>query len=52
MGAIVHDMGFLIDAMSYEVIGAGMAEVLMKDLGMDQRIIDQVKGLVLATKIP
>jgi predicted metal-dependent HD superfamily phosphohydrolase len=52
IGAIVHDMGFLIGAMNHELIGAGMAEVLMKDLGMDQRIIDQVKGLVLATKIP
>ena len=52
MGAIVHDMGFLVGASNHEAVGAGMAEVLMKDLGIEQRIIDQVKGLVMATKIP
>lgn len=52
MGAIVHDMGFLIGASNHEAVGAGMAEVLMKELGIEQRIIDQVKGLIVATKIP
>jgi predicted metal-dependent HD superfamily phosphohydrolase len=52
MGAIVHDMGFLVGASNHEAVGAGMAEVLMKDLGIEQRIIDQVKGLVVATRIP
>jgi predicted metal-dependent HD superfamily phosphohydrolase len=52
MGAIVHDMGFLVGASNHEAVGAGMAEVLMKDLSIEQRIIDQVKGLVMATKIP
>jgi predicted metal-dependent HD superfamily phosphohydrolase len=52
MGAIVHDMGFLIGPKNHEAVGAEMAGVLMKNLGMKQDIIDQVKGLVMATKIP
>jgi uncharacterized protein len=52
MGAIVHDMGFLIEAVNHEAVGAEMAGVLMKDLGMKQDVINEVKGLVMATKIP
>lgn len=52
MGAIVHDMGFLIGPANHEAVGAEMAAVLMKDLGMTQNVIDEVKGLVMATKIP
>jgi len=52
MGAIVHDMGFLIGPVNHEAVGAEMASVLMKDLGMKQDVIDEVKGLVMATKIP
>jgi len=52
IGAIVHDMGFLIGPANHEAVGAEMAGVLMKDLGMKQHIIEQVKGLVMATKIP
>jgi uncharacterized protein len=52
MGAIVHDMGFLIGAVNHEAVGAEMAGALMKDLGMKQDVINEVKGLVMATKIP
>lgn len=51
-GAIVHDMGFLKGPANHEEVGAGMAENMMKDLGVDQEIIEKVKGLVMATKIP
>lgn len=51
-GAIVHDMGFLKGATNHEEVGAGMAEVIMKNLGVSQKTIDKVKGLVMATKIP
>ncbi|MEP0714311.1 MAG: HD domain-containing protein [Algoriphagus sp.] len=52
IGAIVHDMGFLKGATNHEAVGAEMAEVLLKKLGIDQKRIDLVKGLVMATKIP
>lgn len=51
-GAIVHDMGFLKGAANHEEVGAGMAEIIMKELGVDQKDIEKVKGLVMATKIP
>jgi len=52
MGAIVHDMGFLIGPANHEAVGAEMAGAMMKELGMKQDVIDEVKGLVMATKIP
>lgn len=52
MGAIVHDMGFLKGPSNHEEVGAGMAEIIMKDLGVEPKDIEQVKGLVMATKIP
>ena len=51
-GAIVHDMGFLKGSANHEEVGAGMAEIIMKDLGVSSKDIDKVKGLVMATKIP
>lgn len=51
-GAIVHDMGFLKGSANHEEVGAGMAEAMLKDLGVGQEDIEQVKGLVMATKIP
>lgn len=52
MGAIVHDMGFLEGPENHEEIGAGMAEIVMRELGLNAKDIEQVKGLVMATKIP
>lgn len=51
-GAIVHDMGFLKGSANHEEVGAGMAEIIMKDLGVSSKDIEKVKGLVMATKIP
>jgi uncharacterized protein len=51
-GAIVHDMGFLKGSVNHEEVGAGMAEVILKNLGVDEKEIEKVKGLVMATKIP
>ncbi len=51
-GAIVHDMGFLKGPANHEEVGAGMAEILLKELGVNQKTIEKVKGLVMATKIP
>jgi uncharacterized protein len=52
IGAIVHDMGFLIGPTNHEAVGAQMAEEMMQKLGMKQDDINEVKGLVMATKIP
>ncbi|MEB2784536.1 HD domain-containing protein [Algoriphagus persicinus] len=51
-GAIVHDMGFLKGPANHEEVGAAMAEVILKDLGVMSEDIEKVKGLVMATKIP
>ncbi|PZX52661.1 HD domain-containing protein [Algoriphagus chordae] len=51
-GAIVHDMGFLKGPANHEEVGAGMAEIILKDLGVSSKEIDRIKGLVMATKIP
>lgn len=52
VGAIVHDMGFLKGSANHEEVGAGMAENILKDLGVSQSDIKVIKGLVMATKIP
>ncbi|WP_192347752.1 HD domain-containing protein [Algoriphagus sp. Y33] len=52
VGAIVHDMGFLKGSENHEEVGAGMAETILKDLGVNQKDIEIVKGLVMATRIP
>lgn len=52
IGAVVHDMGFLKGSANHEEVGAGMASELMLELGMKDAQIQEVKGLVLSTKIP
>lgn len=52
IGAVVHDMGFLKGSANHEEVGAGMASELMLELGMKAAQIEEVKGLVLSTKIP
>ncbi|MBN3584097.1 HD domain-containing protein [Algoriphagus aestuarii] len=51
-GAIVHDMGFLKGPANHEEVGSGMAAEIMRELGMSDQHIQEVKGLVMATKIP
>jgi len=52
VGAIVHDMGFLKGPANHEEVGSEMAAKIMNDLGMSKNEIHEVKGLVMATKIP
>lgn len=52
IGAVVHDMGFLKGSANHEEVGAQMASELMLELGMKESQIEEVKGLVLSTKIP
>jgi len=52
IGALVHDMGFLEGPANHEEVGAGMASELMLKLGMKDAQKEEVKGLVMSTKIP
>ncbi|MEN2284004.1 HD domain-containing protein [Algoriphagus sp. SE2] len=52
VGAIVHDMGFLKGPANHEEVGSAMAADIMRDLGINEKLIQEVKGLVMATKIP
>lgn len=52
IGAIVHDMGFLKGPANHEEVGSEMAAGIMQDLGMGESHINEVRGLVMATKIP
>jgi predicted metal-dependent HD superfamily phosphohydrolase len=52
IGALVHDMGFLVGPSNHEEVGAAMSSDLMLKLSMNESQIEEVRGLVLATKIP
>lgn len=52
IGAVVHDMGFLVGPANHEEVGASMASELMLQFGMNENQIEEVRELVLATKIP
>lgn len=52
IGAIVHDMGFLVGPANHEEVGAGMASELMVQMSMNESQVKEMRGLVLATKIP
>lgn len=52
IGALVHDLGFLETYKNHEELGAQMAAEIMSGLGMETSEIEEVKGLILATKIP
>ncbi|MFC3878924.1 HD domain-containing protein [Algoriphagus namhaensis] len=52
IGATVHDMGFLKSPVNHEETGANMAEQMMKEMGMSQKQVDIMRGLVMSTKIP
>ncbi len=52
MGALVHDLGFLETYKNHEELGAQMAAEIMSEIGVGKKEIEEVKGLILATKIP
>lgn len=51
--AYFHDIGYLFGgAMDHEARGAACAEAFLKSEGVPENIIDQVKGCIVATKMP
>lgn len=47
-----HDMGYLFDCAAHESKGADMAVQFLKTQGLSEEVIEQVKGCILATKMP
>ena len=48
-----HDMGYYLgDAAGHELNGASMAAGFLKETGVDEASIGQVKGCILATQMP
>jgi len=47
-----HDLGYLFDCRQHEAKGAELAAEFLKDKGLAEDIILDVKGCILATKMP
>ncbi len=50
--AVLHDAGFLNTLSNHEMAGGVIAKEILPDYGYDQEQIDQIIGMILATKIP
>jgi len=51
-GAYFHDMGFVVQTVNHEEIGASIAEKVLPDYGYDRQQIEAVRNLIMATKLP
>ncbi len=47
-----HDLGYLFDCSKHEDCGEGIARAFLTEKQVDQKVIDQVSGCILATKMP
>ena len=47
-----HDMGYLFDCSQHEARGESIARAFLEEKKVDQGVIDQVSGCILATKMP
>lgn len=52
VGAAYHDLGFVEAAEGHELIGARLAVQTLPAFGFSGRQIDQIMGLILATRLP
>jgi uncharacterized protein len=50
--ALFHDTGFLFGAKDHEEKSCDIAQSYLLDFGYNQGEIDQIKGMIMATKIP
>ena len=48
----LHDSGFVISHENHEIRGCQKARELLPDYGFNQTEIEQVCGMIMATKIP
>nr|WP_068891378.1 Pycsar system effector family protein [Pedobacter panaciterrae] len=47
-----HDMGYLFDCTQHEAKGTSLANDFLSDKSVTPEVIDQVKGCIMATKMP
>ncbi|MEJ2905529.1 Pycsar system effector family protein [Pedobacter panaciterrae] len=47
-----HDMGYFFDCTQHEIKGADLANDFLSDKDVSPEVIDQVKGCIMATKMP
>ena len=52
IGALLHDIGFIISNIDHEKRGVEIANKLMNEFGFSKKDFNVVKGLIMATKIP
>ena len=52
IGALLHDIGFLKKYIGHEEESCKMARKILSGFEMDQNQIDQICGMIMATKIP
>lgn len=47
-----HDMGYFFDCTQHEIKGASLVSDFLSDKGVSPEVIEQVKGCIMATKMP
>lgn len=52
VAALFHDIGFVKSSINHEKVGCGIASKELKKIGFASKDIDQVCGMIMATKIP
>jgi predicted metal-dependent HD superfamily phosphohydrolase len=52
LAALFHDIGFTISPKNHEEQGCKISEKRLRELNLENNIIDQVKSAIMATKIP
>lgn len=52
IGALTHDIGFIVSTQNHEEHGAAITADLMISYGFGKKQIEVVKGLIMATKVP
>ena len=52
IAAMLHDIGFIKHYINHEEIGCDIATEILSEFSFDRQDIDQVCGMIMATKIP
>lgn len=52
IAALFHDIGFINLYLGHEEEGCKMARVILKDYGLNEAQLEQICGMIMATKIP
>jgi uncharacterized protein len=52
LAAVLHDVGFIKAPKDHEAIGAEMAKEILPQFNLPTEVIEQIAGMILATKLP